>query len=321
MSSTLHIWTIGTEHTASTRLRVHQYLPQLARDGITPRVRTIPNGFFPRLLLKARLGKGDALLVQKKLFSTADVARLRSRAGRLLYDFDDAVHLDGAGSTRNRDRFNAIVSAADRIIAGNPTLAEAANRHASVLPTPIDTGAITPPPPRERDPHLIAWIGSRTNLSNLTLAYDAFVRTRTRHPQLTWVVMADRPPAAPPDGVVFEPWSVPAERALLRRAAFGLMPLIDTPFNRGKCGFKILLYQAAGLCVLASPVGINAGLITDGEDGFLAEADGWERAFQAAVENPGRARSVGEAGRARVERTHSLNALYPRFRKLVTEFA
>lgn len=319
MSSTLHIWTIGTERTASTRLRVHQYLPRLLSDGIQPRVRTIPNGFVPRLWLKAALKRGDGLLVQKKLFSVEEVHRLRGRASRMLYDYDDAVYLDGPGSTRNRDRFRAVTAVADRVVAGNRNLAEASGVAAAVLPTPVDTDAVRPAPAEERDPGLLAWIGSRTNLPNLTPAFEAFARLRARRSGLTWVVMADLPPARAPDGVVFETWSEKAERALLRRAAYGLMPLDDTAFNRGKCGFKILLYQAAGMCVIASPVGINADLVHHGRDGFLAGPGEWDRVLETAVADPTAARRIGEAGRDRVEHTHSLNVLYPRFRDLLTE--
>ncbi|MEW6071648.1 MAG: hypothetical protein AB1726_03500, partial [Planctomycetota bacterium] len=87
------IWTIGDTRTASTRLRIHQYLPLLAAEGIHPRVRAVPHGFLPRIALLASLGRPRTLLVQKKLFSPAELRRLRGRAERLLYDVDDAVYL------------------------------------------------------------------------------------------------------------------------------------------------------------------------------------------------------------------------------------
>ena len=37
VSGALHIWTIGDAATASTRLRIHQFLPRLAADGILRR--------------------------------------------------------------------------------------------------------------------------------------------------------------------------------------------------------------------------------------------------------------------------------------------
>lgn len=318
MSVRLQLWTIGDERTASSRLRVHQYLPLLQADGFTPVVRRIPNGFLPRELLVQSLRRGDCLLVQKKLFPPRLVRRLRSRASRLVYDVDDAVHLDAGESTRNRDRFAAITGAADRVLAGNPALAAAAAVPARtvVLPTPVDVHAIVPPPSGARNLRLAAWVGTRTNLANLELVWEAWSGVRARLPEAELVIMCDRPPNNMPSGVTFSPWSPGAERELLTAAAVGIMPLHDTPFNRGKCGFKILLYQAAGMAVAASPVGINAELIEDGVDGRLPrDTAGWRDALGALLSDPKQAARLGAAGRARVEAHHALEVLYPRFRK------
>ncbi len=318
----LQIWTIGDRSTGSTRLRIHQYLPRLAADGLAVRVRTIPRGFFPRLLLKSSLHRGDRLLVQKKLFAPAELARLRDRAGTLLYDVDDAVYLDGPGSARNRERWEAVTEAADRVLAGNRTLAGASVRpeRARVVPTPVDTERHRPSQFGEREPGLLVWIGSRAGLASLAPVLGAFPRARARAPRARLAICADRPPAALPDGASFVRWSLKAESELLARAWAGLMPLDDTPFNRGKCGFKILLYRAAGLAVAASPVGVNAELVAPGEDGFLpAGPEAWEEAMARLAADPDTARRFGEAGRERVVATHSVAAVYPAFRDAVTE--
>ena len=312
-----HIWTIGDRATASTRLRIHQYLPLLAADGIRTRVRTIPKGFVQRLLLKGSLGRRPNLLLQKKLFSPGAVRRLRARVDRLLFDVDDAIHLDGPGSSRNADRFRAVTAVADRVTAGNAALAEAcADRSRSrVVPTPVDTRRVRPGRRASRDPGLVVWIGSRTNLANLPPVLDAFRGVAPRHPAARLVVLADRAPEGLGGAIEFHPWSLEAETELLRRAAVGLMPLEDTPFNRGKCGFKILLYQAAGLAVLASPVGVNRELIEPGRTGYLPDAPtAWADGLDRLLGDPTLARRLGDAGRAAVERTHAVEVLYPRFR-------
>ena len=232
------------------------------------------------------------------------------------------MYLDGPGSTRNRDRWGAVTRAADRVLAGNRTLAEASARpeRAVVIPTPVDTEHHRPAPRESRRRGLMAWIGSRTNLPNLAPVLAVFPRVAARRPGARLVICADRPPASLPAGVEFVPWSLDAEAALLGEAEIGLMPLDDTPFNRGKCGFKILLYQAAGLAVVASPVGVNRELVTPGEDGFLpAGPDAWEEALARLADEPDAAHRMGAAGRRRVEAAHSVAALYPRFREAVME--
>ena len=56
------------------------------------------------------------------------------------------------------------------------------------------------------------------------------------------------------------PWSVATEARDLAEADVGISWLADIPFNRGKCGLKILQYMAAGLPVVANPIGVTPQL-------------------------------------------------------------
>ena len=322
MSRDIVIWTIGNRMTASTRLRIHQYLPLLAADGIRPVVREIPKGFLTRWLLRRSLPEKSLLLIQKKLLSDWELSMILKKTSRVLYDVDDAVFLDGEGSTRNRDRYQDMTRIADRVIAGNETLAKATARpeRVVVLPTPVDTDTIQPAHPGPREPGLAVWIGSRTNLPNLDRILPLFGRIHTENPKTRLLVVANLPPHSMPDGVEFESWSLNTERLALGRATVGIMPLEDTAFNHGKCGFKILLYQAAGLAVVASPVGVNTELVRHGEDGYLAQTQSeWEAGLHELLGSPETARRYGDAGRERVVQTHSIQTLYPRFRDVLLE--
>ncbi len=45
----------------------------------------------------------------------------------------------------------------------------------------------------------------------------------------------------------------------------------DSPWERGKCGYKLIQYMACGLPVVASPIGVNEQIVRDGENGYLAD--------------------------------------------------
>src|SRR3989338_10607095 len=77
------------------------------------------------------------------------------------------------------------------------------------------------------------------------------------------------------------------------------MPLDESPFSQGKCGLKILMYYAAGLPVVCSPVGANRELVVHGETGFLARtADEWASGLERLLADPDLGAAMGERGRS-----------------------
>jgi hypothetical protein len=84
--------------------------------------------------------------------------------------------------------------------------------------------------------------------------------------------------------------------------------------------------MACGLPVIASPVGVNCRIVEHGVNGYIAGTDQeWLRAFRELMNNPVRRRSMGAAGRLKVESDYSLKVMAPRLetllREVVTEVA
>jgi glycosyltransferase involved in cell wall biosynthesis len=100
---------------------------------------------------------------------------------------------------------------------------------------------------------------------------------------------------------------------MIARMDIGIMPLLDSPWERGKCGYKIIQYMACGLPVVASPVGANVDIVRDGENGLLAADDAaWRHALERLIANPALRARMGRAGRALVETEYSLMVQAPR---------
>jgi glycosyltransferase involved in cell wall biosynthesis len=92
------------------------------------------------------------------------------------------------------------------------------------------------------------------------------------------------------------------------------------PFRRGKCAFKIIQYMAAGIPVVASPVGGNLDVVREGENGFLADsAEDWMRALAALLDDPRLRRTMGEAGRRTVREGFSLDGHWKRYAEIIKE--
>ena len=119
-----------------------------------------------------------------------------------------------------------------------------------------------------------------------------------------------------------EQWQLAREHTNLSNFTVGIMPLTDTLWTRGKCGYKILQYMAAGIPVVASAVGANCDIVTDGENGFLARTnDDWVRQISSLANAPDLRKSFGARGRELVEKKYSLDQFCADYINLMREVA
>jgi glycosyltransferase involved in cell wall biosynthesis len=295
------------ERGAATRYRVRQFVPALVAAGIECRVVAWPGDRRGRAELLERARDADVVLLQRRLLATGDAARLRARARRLAFDFDDALPFrdSSRGATRSwtrRRRFEAIVRDVDLVLAGNAYLASLVPpgaRRVVVAPTavPLDRFRRTVPP---ADPSTLGWIGSRSTLPYLeaivgALPHDAGLRLR---------VVSDAFPPSAPVAIDAVPWREEDEPAEIARFGIGLAPLPDDAWTRGKCGLRVLLYFAAGVPAIASPVGVQGELIARAG---VAATSGAE--FAAAIarlrRDPDARAEAADAGRRLVEERYS----------------
>ena len=118
------------------------------------------------------------------------------------------------------------------------------------------------------------------------------------------------------------PWRPETEIEDLARIDVGVMPLPDGPIERGKCAYKLIQYMSLGRPGVASPVGANVDVVTDGVDGFLPhDAAGWERTIVSLVEDPALRRAVGARARARVEAAYSMRAVVPLYKRILADLS
>ncbi len=108
------------------------------------------------------------------------------------------------------------------------------------------------------------------------------------------------------------PWLEATEAEEVAMADIGIMPLQDEAFQRGKCALKIIQYMAAGLPVVASPIGANNDVVQEGETGFLpASEEEWVKALSAMIEDRALRRRMGNSGRKRAEQLYSIETAVP----------
>ena len=91
----------------------------------------------------------------------------------------------------------------------------------------------------------------------------------------------------------------------------GLAPMPDTAYNRCKGAYKVKTYFAAGLPVIASPVGFQKQLIEEGGGvGFFAETTSdWEQWLLSLLGNPALSLGMGEKAQLYATQRFSFNAV------------
>lgn len=291
------------------RHRADVFIPVLQEHGWCVEKRVIPRGFVRRLRFFVGLRKVDVVVVIRKLFTRGQIRVLRWFSRKLVFDFDDAViYRDSSRkdqfSKARAKRFGATVRAADLVIAGNDYLARLVERfggHAAVVPTCVDDRGFTPTTGTRRAGGrvVIGWIGSRSTLMYLEKLRPALTEIGKRYgASVRLKVVCDAFPDDMGLPLVRKRWSLAQEHDDLRSFDIGVMPLVDDVWTRGKCGFKLLQYMAAGVAAVASPVGVNAEIIHDGENGFLAEDDdAWVRKLGRLIADVTLRQRIGLAGR------------------------
>lgn len=315
----------------SSRVRAFQFVPHL--EPLDIRVQSLTWDARNRAALlaysvrAARLAlSSDVLWLQKPCQHPLFLRALASLNPRIVVDFDDAVWAptgrgQRAAATRVSrtygERLVCALRVARVITPGNRFLARFARRAARgalirPLPSVVDLARHPPPLSRPlRDSIHVGWIGSYGNHRDFTGAVRSALRDLTARGVIRLRVMSNRRPdlAFPYD---FTPWSLEGEADFLRGLDAGIMPLPDTSRARGRCGYKALLYMASELPVVASPVGAAREVVDPGVSGLLAgDTEDWIAALSSLARDPERRRSLGAAGRRRVEDQYSIEPVLP----------
>lgn len=337
---------------SSSRTRFYQYLPRLAAAGVEVTVAPLlDDGYVSRLYAGAgkswgaivaaygrrlrhlsRVGLFDVAWIEKELFpmlpAWAEFALYRRGVPTVL-DYDDAVfhgydlHRRFFVRATLGGKIDAVMRNATVVVAGNAYLAGRARVAGAPwveeLPSVVDLDRYPPPRKRQGESFAVGWIGSPVTTKYLELI-AAPLRAVCREEGTRLVTIGAGPVAL--DGVRAEqlPWSEASEVESLSHVDVGIMPLPDAPFERGKCGYKLVQYMACGLPVIAPPVGAASEIIEHGHNGFLVRSDDeWIAALAELRESPELRARMGAAGRKTVEERYSMQVTAPRLQKLLCE--
>lgn len=332
---------------ASSRIRALKYFPGLRAEGIrctyqplfSDRYLTdlfergrrnlteVMRGYLYRLFDILRAGSYDLIVLENEVFPyvPAYLERLLSNLGiSYIVDIDDAIfhNYDRSSNPLVRNilsrKIDVVMKNAEVVVAGNEYIASRAERAGAskveIIPTPIDLGRYPDDQPvPEEEQFTIGWIGSPSTAEYLHKIAPALREIcEQRSTQVRLIGSGE----VHLEGVDYEirEWSENTEVENLLDIDVGIMPLENSAWERGKCGFKLIQYMGAWKPVVASPVGMNVNLVRQGNVGMLADTENeWISALRTLAEDPERRLKMGKRGRKKVERSFCFDVTTPQW--------
>jgi glycosyltransferase involved in cell wall biosynthesis len=340
---------------ASSRLRMLQYVPALQATGwnahVEPlfsneyletiyqvrrgkvwhlnRLALVARAYFHRVLILLQCRHYDIVWVEKELFPflPAFFERLLSDSGvPYIVDYDDAIfhNYDRSESRFLRnligDKLKRLIAGARAVTVGNDYLAAYARSKGAQqicsVPTVIDITryqVVDEPPDGV---FRIGWVGSPSSAQYLPVVYAPLQRL-AEFRNIVFVTVGAPPIAIAGVTVEQHDWTLESEVRLIQGFHLGIMPLNDTPWERGKCGYKLIQYMACGRPVVASPVGVNREIVTARVGQLARTEDDWFEALNALAANADLRQRQGAEARLMAEKHYTQQIVAPQIDSLL----
>jgi glycosyltransferase involved in cell wall biosynthesis len=298
------------------------YLKHLFASGRRTRS-SVAKAYLRRTAAIRRMRSADAIWVEKELYPfLPGVAERLLLAMRVPYavDFDDAI-FHNYDMSRNRlarrllrNKLDPLLRSSRFVTAGNDYIADYARSHGAkdvlLVPTVVDPRRYNQGSGQQSEELRIGWIGTPPNVRFLSPILTAMKEVHARQ-RLRLVTIGAPPLPDLPFPQDCHSWSEATEGELLGEIDVGIMPLADGPWERGKCGYKLIQYMAAGKPVIASPIGVNSKIVS-ADVGFLAaHHEQWVSAIEWLWSNKEARLAMGDAARRKVVEDYSTDAVAP----------
>lgn len=327
---------------ASSRLRTLQYVPYLKRAGFQVetyplftasyledlysinrrRLRHFIQAYLQRMVRLVSMRNFSLIWVEKELFPylpSAFEQIIRLANVPYVLDYDDAVFHSYDKSSNVvirfllRSKLHGLIKFSSLVIAGNPYLAsyalDSGASNVIIVPTVVDTSkylyrgsAVCSPVHSLR----IGWIGTPQTVKYLETLLPVFESLSGY--SITLVIVGARLSRSLSIDIECNDWSESTEALLISSFDIGIMPLLDMPWEQGKCGYKLIQYMACGKPVIASPVGINKLIVTPNVGLLASSVEEWIHCIVHLYSNPGLRGAMGVNARSAAEACYSLSS-------------
>ena len=343
----LNIFTRYANKGASSRLRCLQYIEplfqsfqitvnELLKDDYINHLYhqnnysflKIFSNYLKRILDLFKCTKNDVLWIEKELFPYLPYwfEKLFLYNKKYVIDLDDAWFLRYNENPNRIIRFicknklEKLVHNASHFIAGNEFLANwgrnCGAKKIIILPTSVDINKYQSKADTEKSNFVIGWIGTPATQKYLLMLKDVLAKLHENASFELWLVGANKV-ELPNINVKYIAWDEATEQDIIRQFDVGIMPLENTLWEQGKCGYKIIQYFACGVPAIASNVGANKDIIQNGFNGYLAENDAdWLASLIELKEEQSLRKELGINARITVEKKYNKHIIAEKLREI-----
>ena len=348
------VFTRYSELGASSRLRINQYLPHFKDNNFSCKVLPFFNEkylkdlyankrvnivniiylYVRRFIFLLTVKKYDLIWIEKEVFPymPSVMESLVTLFGvKYIVDYDDAIfhNYDCFNSYLFRNKFNKFLEKSSLVVVCNKYLSDYVNKCGAKnilhVPTVVDIKKY-----RQKQYSVInsefriGWIGSPSTTKYLYIIKGVLENLSKKY-NIKLVVVGGSELENFNIPIESHKWSENTENAILTTFDVGIMPLFETKWEKGKCGYTLIQYMASGIPVIASSIGLNKKIV-DEKVGFLASSNTeWELAFEYFIKNRDQVQAYGENARKKAEDHFSLlgwsQVLLEKFQSLVNNKA
>lgn len=338
----------------SQRFRYEQYIDKFREEGFSvelypfisrkgweilykqgqlhKKVLTMISGTRRRILLLLKLKRADFVFVHREMaqFGPPVFEWISAKIFRIkyIYDFDDAIWLPNYSESNARIhrikcywKVPYCICWADKVTAGNQYLADYArkyNKNVTVIPTTIDMENHHNKTIDFKSKEItIGWTGTLTTMDYLNDVIPVLQRLEQEF-NFNFMVISNKKPEFELKSLIYKEWNKETEIEDLSKFSIGIMPLREDKWSKGKCGFKALQYMSLGIPCVISPIGVNAEIVQDGENGFLATDDtALYLSLKKLLEDTKLRERIGLEGQNTVRNRYSTSANYKKYLQLL----
>lgn len=322
---------------ASSRVRIYQYLPFLENESvftISPffsniiiddlykknkrNYLLIVMAYIKRLIILFKSSSFDVIWIEKEMFPYLPSffeTLFISKDQKYYIDFDDAIfhnydlHSNKVIRFLYKNKLKSLISNAEHIFVGNKYLYDYVvkwNNKVTYLFSVVDENKYVPLANNNNNIFTIGWIGSPSTSKYLIPIVD-WLNDITDKYEFCLTTIGASSISNAKFKICQLKWTLDDEIEQINKFDIGIMPLENTPWENGKCGFKLIQYMACGVPVIASPVGINSQIVSN-DVGFLANSkEEWLEYITMFIENTILREAMGVKSRIRIENNFSFN--------------